>query len=835
MNELTLELLESNDNSNFTPVTLTGDDGLLVSRYVDISGLSISDEKVAGLDNLQIEARRLKASIRLPHLMTTFRDEMTAVFSDTNRLISDNLRTQSESVFLIRHDDAMAHFSINELFGRDYHYPTYNSWSGNASGYLFVQSERMYNIFYRYISNFFLDEEITAFYQSPAIDGVSAETRLNHYPFDLLTSFLQKGFIKESYWSGAQEDGSTMADNITIGLYFIIDTILQSDASSSFSDYWIANLNTTRKLWLPVKSSGWQSNESAWSLAAWQSFVGWLRTVDTLIVDWNNDAINLSDISYTDAQILAYFFASIVRRSWFDDVRNIFKVKQECVLIPRPRMQTNNIVLGGYFHCCNPFHYCPETILGRHVGEAILDNEMADIALQVDYTGATPIPATILCVKQSQDDEVPVEIGVSQTATFTETTDDGILIDDASLPLNSSGDDGLYYPVRRLYEFMDNTYWTPSVDKPDLFSAKHKYVLDNIREYDLYQDPLGDSYLYMCQFPSKNFMYFDNIKCVENYITKPITGYDYTNDNKTQNFNGASYYWHPFTENYICFDEQGTGDVDEYSRFMYADFVNKYYEKSKCSLMNLYVRLKLDGITIYTGIVDYTSVTMSHSEILFEATDAIGAMITNLNKLSGFINFAQFDIGDGVTANTDSGCTIYSALTSIIRNQYPYKTAFPTSGFSFPLDTVAIHNKALQDISTEDALLIGLQAARQVLYATNEGRIEFASVLGTDTSVTIDNRFIIESTTSKEINMENFSIDKLQYIAGYRKFAPAIFAYFSQLNKKYRDRVSLTLFGYNNIRILNRIVIDSVTHVVVNIARNLFNSKTSVNTIKLDE
>ena len=114
-------------------------------------------------------------------------------------------------------------------------------------------------------------------------------------------------------------------------------------------------------------------------------------------------------------------------------------------------------------------------------------------------------------------------------------------------------------------------------------------------------------------------------------------------------------------------------ESDEYGLYLYSDFFEKYYTKTKSNLMHLYAHLYSGNNLIYRGIIDYTTVVhnVRDNTLSFEATDAIGVLIENLRKLSSFINFSQFDTGDMVTADPRAGSTIGQFIKTVINNPLP--------------------------------------------------------------------------------------------------------------------------------------------------------------------
>lgn len=846
MNNYKVEFFEPNGSNILTPIdtvsNYTALVGTAISDNVLLESISISDETISALDTLQIEAKRLKFDIRLPHLQTNFSQAIRNLLSVNNpftgqsRLLNDTLETMDENILTIRHDKAMAHFNIDSLFAseieNDGANPTYTSTA------LIIQSYKLFKIFRRYISNHLANGFDG--YRVSNCTGVEGSIYSKHYPFDLLVSFLCKGFIldelSDDWYSSAQNQNDSLNTAMASMLLSIFRGTIDYDFFAWVDDSGVNNFDGDKQnstwLWTSAYSGINTTNASIpASRYAWGSFANFLIAQDFTVIDPYDGTSRTSGYFHT-VDILAIFFASIVKKTWIDTIKDEYtQTERGCVNIRRTLMIHDGsgayAISPNHDACCNPFHYCAETILGRRLAgsngtEYNAENDMFEVMLQPN------VRKTIPCIKQSQNSSVPIMLGKVQTASFTETTTDGFQLSMLGIPVAEN--DGLFYPVRRYYKIIDSSgIYSPSVDLPirypnlDYHTKEYKYILDNIDQYELFDSPVSNSYLYLCNYIDKNWIYFDNIKCYEQYQAMPESGhYDY---------NSAT---HPYTETYPCFDEQNDGMVDEYDRFMYADFVEKYYEKIPSVFMNLYVRLSKGDEVLFTGIVDATSITNSQNQISIESVDSLGVVIENIKKLSGFVHFAQFDTGlsgENVLANIDSGATIYSAIRDIIKNKYPYKSAFPTQNFEYPYRAdlpIGLKNKVLNEISTEDALLLINQCTMSHFYTDSNGEIVLGSVTNNSNTVhEIDENNVLDWSETKEINVDNFSIDRLKNIVGYRQFAPKIFAYFSQLNKDQRNRLSLTVYGYEEIKILDKIRYLNSEYIVIGISRNIFKNDTT--------
>ena len=195
-------------------------------------------------------------------------------------------------------------------------------------------------------------------------------------------------------------------------------------------------------------------------------------------------------------------------------------------------------------------------------------------------------------------------------------------------------------------------------------------------------------------------------------------------------------------------------------------------------------------------------------------------MIENVNKLDEFIDFAQYDIGNQVTAETKSGTTIRDAIETIIKSGFPYRTRFITPTFNFDTSTFGIDNKVLEDIPMTDALLAGIQCSQRMLTTDAYGRIYLKELsLGEVKTIT---SAILSEDNNVNIDADLFSIDLLKKIAGWNSFAPEITSTYMSIRNKYSIKKELELLSEEiDINLLDKIEIDNEEYIVLGIKHNL--------------
>ena len=146
------------------------------------------------------------------------------------------------------------------------------------------------------------------------------------------------------------------------------------------------------------------------------------------------------------------------------------------------------------------------------------------------------------------------------------------------------------------------------------------------------------------------------------------------------------------------------------------------------------------------------------------------------------------------------------------------------------MDMDGFNNKVLEEISAEDAFIIGVQMSKKLLLVNHTiCNIELQTINESVTSTTIADESIISLEYQQEVGGEVFSIDKLKKVAGFDKIAPSIAAYYNSIMLKYRKTISLELFMQNNdINVLDRIFVRDKYYIVMNVDYDIMSRKIRV-------
>ena len=145
MNKVELFLQDSSGVNLVDPVQLT--------QAIPKDGISIDDEKLSGIDNFIVEARRAQVNVRLLKHNPSFNNSLKTLLTDKSRLISDSINTTSKLCLMLRHEDVLDEFSTDRLFYRNANDMTQTWDAGNTDEQLIVQSIRMYRMFYKILHN----------------------------------------------------------------------------------------------------------------------------------------------------------------------------------------------------------------------------------------------------------------------------------------------------------------------------------------------------------------------------------------------------------------------------------------------------------------------------------------------------------------------------------------------------------------------------------------------------------------------------------------------------------------------------------------------------------
>jgi hypothetical protein len=757
----------------------------LLTGQIKKSGLSIDGTKLYGSDNFIIDARRLKCDIKLVN-NSRINDTLISNLTSESLLVEDNLTSTELPVTVFSKDRLRDVFSEENLFYREKNFPDGQTWSiENAdSGRFVIQSIDMLEIIYTGIRNFYNSNAYNSGASSYREYGVSFK-----YCLQNIVAFLVRGL--KIHYSRPLNDSDTdytpgkmlvaylnEIDSRDGGLGSVLNTYVNSqvtgdiDIENNFGDqryvYGIL-FHIARYLRDNQTTNGYSvvlPSDSDYS-----NEIPFFA-VDTIVEQHSNMAI---------------FLVSLLQKSWYDAVNAEFYDNGYNQLY-MPNVYTH-FNYGGY--SIGAWQYVPlfkvQEVVNRYPWH-VLGNVFWTAKFNMFINGSILQSSirehrNLICVDSPINE---LMFGKIQTATVEDELPSGIPIINNWETLTE-----MFNPVKRYF-------------KIEGISTEYKFYLDNIALGS--ETKSTNSYLGMTGFDEFNWMYFDKITCYEE-LSNTI-----------------------FVDNYPMYDEDGQ-ESDEYGLYLYSDFFNKYYTKTKSNLMDLYVYLYSGNNLIYSGIIDYSTVVhnIRDNTISFEATDAIGVLIENLRKLSSFINFSQFDTGDMITAEPRAGSTIGQFIKTVINNPLPYYTAL-NGTIDQNTDMDGFNNKVLEEISAEDAFIIGVQMSKKLLFVNQTtGKIELQTINESAVLTTIADEAIISLEYQQEVGGDMFSIDKLKKVAGFDKIAPSIAAYYNSVMLKYRKTISLELFMQDNdINVLDRILVRNKYYIVMSVDYDIMSRKIRV-------
>jgi hypothetical protein len=744
-----------------------------VSRLVPKDSLTIDGEKLAGIDDFTIDARRCKAEIRLLNTNQSQNQDIIDSLTDTTRLLKDGMETENVSAILFSHEKAHEAFSRERLFAID-------KWSGNhtwdyGDGTIAVQSIVLRNIFYNTLkrdmaggSNGNGDD----FFNN--LTAMFVATMLNHYSVPITTP-LSIGHVYQYIsdrmgyiWSEVVEISNAVLPFLQYHVYNR-DTAYKKidDLYETLSTYFGSG-NLIEDIVYINESSGVTTTHSGNQYA-------------------NNTIPNID----SKAWMIADFFASLFS---VDDYNCLVTSYQQNNMagqkLSRPRIRWYSHQYSIYSNknsYYTPFYQNRQVVMGG----AVVTEEILYSNISTFMKASNSIYIETCSPRQ----ESGLQIGKTQTKTMSSETD-------GQIPILTENEEYIeeywnnYIPVERTYYIEPIHYFNPNFDN-DVFSL----YLDNIRLNELLSIP--DSFLFTTGFTETNWMYFDSIKCKERILTP---------DEDT------------FVDNIPVFDLEDESQLDNYGLYIYRDYFQKYYTKSASNVTDILVQLK-DASTnkvLFTGLIDFNTVERTKKAITFEAIDAIGLLVDNARKLNGIVHFSQFDTGgDGTIAEKKAGTTLKQFAETLIRTPFPYKHSLSSDSFDIGNNS-GLENKLLDTIETDKALVMAIQCAKKLLYVDGTGKIQLGSILW-DNTATIDGQ-IIEESISQNTDIDEIEFDQLKKVAGYDKFLPSIVSFYKSINYKYKERIDMEIYGQTSeIKLLDKIIHKSKVYFVMEKNINLSN------------
>lgn len=745
-----------------------------VSKLVPKDSLTIDGEKLAGIDDFTIDARRCKAEIRLLNTNQSQNQDIIDLLTDKTLLLEDGMETENVPAIFGSHQKALDMFSYERLFYRHFEEIT-QTWEDTAIA-LRVQSIPLRNIIYN------------TFRYNEGIGRANWISNVNNFSCMIAKTIMQAKNIS---------DISDLTKSIVYDYY--CERIPWFDGYVDLSDV------VVQKLFNFVRYSSTETQTSIvaaiYGLA--ESLFEIVTTMPALHISYvfygNNSEYwyNTTNETYTSTYlnnaeryiwVLADFFSSTILWSQYNSLILSYisnSHKEQRMSRSARDFNSGTVFAGSNVDIYTPFYENKNVVFGG--------NQMNYIPTNAESSFLRVFSAEyIKCCKKIQDNNM--RIGSTQTKTDSEQTD-------SQIPIETVGEENLQY--WNLYVPVERTFYHSPSAMCNLYLPNFQYRLymDNIKINEMLSTP--NNYLFATGFTETNWMYFDSIKCKER-VLRP--------DEDT------------FVDNIPVFDLEDETQVDNYGLYIYRDYFQKYYTKSASNITDILVQLKDTSTNkvLFTGLIDFNTVQRTKKEITFEAIDAIGLLVDNARKLNGIVHFSQFDTGgDGTIAEKNAGTTLKQFAETLIRTPFPYSHSLASSSFDIG-NNDGLENKLLDTIETDKALVMAIQCAKKLLYVDGTGKIKLGSVLGANTA-TIDGQIITESI-SQNTDIDEIEFDQLKKVAGYDKFLPSIVSFYKSINYNYKERIDMEIYGQTSeIKLLDKIIYKSKVYFVMEKNINLNN------------
>lgn len=857
-------------------VTITEED---ITENLSASNIKVDSTKLYGTDNFIIDAKRLKCAMSLPNNNPRLKNALLGVFNDNSRIVNDSLPTKHVKSIMIDRETIKREFGVERYWGGDYlndleGAETYHqTWSTSLANTGMLVLKSCFDEAGRFVLNLHQSFSAMMFnfilgwggggYVGPTEDDSPNDHMLNNqsrgfeigdghrkYKFDVgaynIIDFLARGL---QIWEGLPN----VSGNTNYGLYF------EEYLNSIYSGFGtaLANAVKARHIAMVGGDGAYSSGQSKMhylfnpvihlAMPATYSqklIIRWLwLEVDTFIrnnistypfkfavgdntIQGAGHVVEIG--SYTDTRFsrrpdirLAGFLSAIVQYDWYKQVTNEF-INNQMQKVSRADNSNTSYML---------FHRCMESIVGttnvRSVpGQVLIDiNGYPDFSIgfiayhRLFNSGSISGSSTITCLENASTNN-RVKFGAPKTITRTLNSDgepetpDGlevIQINESSIP-----SENLFVPVKKLYYMRNTKFFNPPeiANYPDIendqswLEENAAVLLINQFDYNKFASTRDyDTVLFGTGFDRQNWMWFDNLGVLE----------------IVQDYENSEVSIVPRVEIPV-FDELNHSEVNEYGLYIYSDAVQNYYTKKQSPFLDVYISVYIDNMKVYHGVIDRNSISISNKQVSFEATDALGVLIENIQTLNQFVYFSQFDTENGFGNNAllHAGTTIGDFIEALIRKPFPYNIQLLNTAFELPNEP-GIRNKVLNTMTTEDAFVTGIQMSKKILYVNREGNIMLAELptLESEDFVEIDGSII---SISKQLSSDysRLSIDKLKNISGWQKITPSIASYYNSFKSKYPDKITFKIHeNSSDIKLLDKILIDGVYYVVTEIDYDL--------------
>ena len=756
------------------------------SKLVPKDSLTIDGEKLAGIDDFTIDARRCKAEIRLLNTNQSENQTIIDSLTDTSRLLKDGMETESLNCLVGSNDTMMEEFSYEKLFERHYNgLVETSSTTQTHPGRIYIQSCRLSAILYQTIIN-------------------SANSNDNRKWYNRMTAMLyamilkdgdpanytniMRAWIQQRYWHISE----TIDDQANYDLFIEKFEIFTSAKAGN-------NSATKHELWKPF-------SETLYSLGLTnsRSFALFNNGEWEEVVYYSTDYSDIGTYNLTqdqkDAYRVADFIASIISKDDYDYLVNKYiqngmnatKVMNRPVTYHNQNPSTPTVDSWDY---STPFwlnkyvvnfssSFTPYSTSKRYIFQTILRPQ------QVQFCKARQSNGLI--------------IGNPQTKTFSDSTESNVPIINHSDNTTNIQYWNSFVPVQRTFKLVNSEHFHQNWG-----NTEFKFYMDNLKISSMLST--NNNFLFGTGFTETNWMYFDSIKCEERILLP--------NEDT-------------FVDNIPVFDIEDETQVDDYGLYIYRDYFQTYYTKSASSVTDIPLQVKnaSTGEILFTGLIDFNTVQISKKAITFEAIDAIGLLADNARKLNGIVHFSQFDTGgDGTIAEKKAGTTLKQFTETLIKTPFPYQHSLASDSFDIGNNS-GLENKLLDTIETDKAIIMAIQCAKKLLYVDGTGKIQLDSVLG-DRTATIDGQ-IIEESILQNTDIDELEFDQLKKVAGYDKFLPSIVSFYKSINYNYKKRIDMKIYGQTSeIKLLDKIIYKSKEYFVMEKNINLSNGHLSITLI----
>lgn len=760
-----------------------------LSSIIDIGGISVDEEKLQGIDNFMISERRANCSIKLLKQNVGINNALINSLTNEDNRIQDNLPVTYIPTCTFSMEKLLEQTSDERLFAR--HFEGIHQTGQDKM--LVIPSKEMLDIVY----TAFRDAPTAPTSRwdiTPKVTNTVGGYKFNNTIYQLL-AFL--GRTCQIHASSSETVGMATTVNNTKTYLNSLYPNLGNDIESFLNSKIIVESSLQRygleHLYTPFTKIG---NNIYNTMIGVFTLIGEYLDAD----GWKVLAPSGDALFIPTGSVATELMCAIVLSSLFNyDAYYLVKTKMALANNDAKELRLRFDPLKKISYI--PFYMSREIVQrynsdspGQQKKNIFWDNGIAVSEFR------TMLPESVGMFQ--------VMLGKPQSKT-EDGSNDGSIQTQFIIPSQFQeryNNEDLFIPVSRTYTASPNTFAT---NTPIINGCK--VLINNIDTSRLFNVP-ETNFFYMAQYMNTNWMFFDNITAREIYSPISIN-----------------------VDNIPIFDPSNQSHLNEFGSYIFKEDYASYYTKEPSSLMNILLEIYSDGIKIYSGLVDFNSVSISRNSIDFTTTDAIGLLIENMKKLNGIVEFSQFDRDSNLVADWRAGSNIRDFIDSIVSSPFPYK---PYSGFTstniFDEDQALyspLKNKVLKKITPEEALLIGVQVTKKLLYCDGDGKILLKDIEENQSPRTIPQSSIISMSYKQEMGNEVFSPDKIKLLAGNEMFAADIANTYNTYRAKINKTITITLSGNSNIKMLDKISVDGKLWIVVRIQNDLLRNKKEITAI----